>query len=102
MPANKYNYSDDKVDKWFQWKGVKPPERQPHLTEEELTQALEDNMADHVCDWLQKGNAIECDASPNYTHGKIIGVHQRLAGTDEQGKPILVPIGPIYRKDVVI
>lgn len=102
MNPNKYNYGDDKVDKWFNWKGVKPPERQPHMTEKELELALEENLKDHTCDWIQRGNAIECDQSPNYTHGKVIGVKERLAGTDEKGAPILVPIGPIYRKDVVI
>ena len=99
---NKYGYGVDAEDKWFAWKGVKPPIRDVHLTEEELEQALADNLKDHKCEWIQKGNAIECDQSPNYTHGKIIGVRERLAGTDDQGKPILVPIGPIYRKDVVI
>lgn len=100
MSQNKYNYRDDKVDKWFEWKGVKPPERQPHLTEEELEAKLAENLQDHKCEWIQRGNAIECDQSSQYTHGKVIGVNVRLAGTDENGKPVLVPIGPILRKDV--
>jgi len=95
---NKYNYGDTKVDGWYAWKGLKPPERTPHLTEEELQTAFEQNLKDHVCDWFQRGNAIECEASPNYTHGKVIGTKLRLAGT-EKGKPILVPFGSILRKD---
>lgn len=100
MTDNKYKYGNESVDKWFAWKGLTPPERTPHLTEDELKHAFEENLKDHVCDWLQKGNAIECDASPNYTHGKVIGVRERLAGTDEKGSPMLVPIGPIYRSDL--
>lgn len=98
--ANRYKYSNDQEDKWFSWKGIKPPERQPHLTEEELEQALAENIKDHVCDWIQRGNAIECEQSSQYTHGKVIGVNVRLAGTDKDGKPVLVPIGPILRSDV--
>ena len=34
MPKNKYNY-EVPGDKWWDWKGVKRPERQPNMTEEE-------------------------------------------------------------------
>lgn len=95
---NKYNYGDDKVDKWFAWKGLKPPERQTHMTEEELEGVFAENIKNHKCEWVQKGNALECAQSPTYTHGKVIGVDKRLAGTNGEGEPILVPVGPILRK----
>ncbi len=93
-----YNYRDDKVDKWFEWKGVKPPERLPHMTEQELTEALAQNIKDHICDWYQVGPDIECDASSQYTHGKRIGPNFRLDRTDKNGKPILLAWGPIFRE----
>jgi hypothetical protein len=97
---NRYNYRDDKVDKWFEWKGVKPPERIAHMTEEELEEKLRQNFADHKCHWYQVGPDIECDASPNYTHGKRIGTNLRLDGTDSKGMPVLVKWGPILRSSV--
>lgn len=98
---NRYKYENTKEDAWFLWKGLKPPERVPHLTEQELEETLATNIQDHVCDWVQRGNSIECEASPHYTHGKVIGTKLRLAGTDSKGKPVLVPFGPVLRSDVV-
>jgi hypothetical protein len=89
-----------KEDSWYTWKGVKPPERQPHLTEEELSVALEQNIKNHLCDWVQRGNSIECEANASFTHGKVIGTKLRLDRTDENGKPILVPLHSILRQDV--
>lgn len=96
---DKSKYSDEKVDKWFAWQGVRPPERQPHMTEDEIAQALKDNLAGHKCEWYQKGNAIECEVGASI-HGKIIGTNVRLAGTTETGEPVLVPVGAIMRSDV--
>lgn len=91
--------SEHPDDKFYKWKGVKPPERNPHLTETELREILSDNLTGHVCEWQQEGATIFCEAG-DFTHGKHIGPHKRLAGTQD-GKPILVAVGPIYRKDVV-
>ena len=96
---SRHKYTDD-TDKWYQWKGVKPPERNPHITEEELRHILDEKIEGHVCDWQQEGARIYCE-SDEFTHGKHIGPNKRLAGTTPDGKPILVPVGPIYRKDVV-
>lgn len=96
--ANKQDYKVD-ADKWYDWKGVKRPERTPNMTEEEMADMFAKNLKDHVCEWEQRGNAIEC-SSGTYTHGQTIGVDKRLAGTSPEGEPILVPIGPIYRNQV--
>lgn len=94
----KHNY-EIAGDKWYDWKGVKRPERQPHMTEEELEQALQTNLKGHVHEWYQKGSEIACDIG-NSVHGKRIGTSVRLAGTGPDGEPLLVPFGPIHRSDV--
>ena len=97
--SNKYGYKNDAEDKWFLWQGQKPPERNPHLTEQELDEALANNLAGHSCDWKQNGAVIYCEEG-DFEHGKRIGVNVRLAGTDEKNHPILVPVGPILRTQV--
>lgn len=78
-------------DKWYKYKGVKPPERQSHgVTEDELDDKIAQNN-DHICQFKQKGNYIFCTQGKN-EHGYNIGVHRRLSGTTELGKPILVNI----------
>ena len=93
-----YNYKL-KSDAWYDWKGVKPPERVPNMTEEEMAEMFANNLKGHKCEWVQNGNAIECQAG-TYVHGKRIGTSVRLAGTSPEGEAILVPIGPIYRDEV--
>ena len=97
---NETNAYEVKGDSWYTWKGVKPPERQPMLKEDELEQVLQRQMQGHVCDWYQMGNSIYCNLGAA-RHGIIIGVDRRLAGTTPEGKPVLVPVGPILRKDVM-
>lgn len=96
--ANKKDYKVDS-DKWYDWRGVKRPERVPNMTEEEMADMFSKNLKEHICEWEQKGNAIECH-SGQYVHGQTIGVNKRLAGSYPDGRPLLVPIGPIYRDQV--
>lgn len=86
-------------DKWFDWKGIKRPERTGHMTEDEMMATFQENLKDHTHEWYQKGNEISCDMGSS-VHGKTIGTGVRLAGTSPQGEPILVPFGPILRTDV--
>mgnify|MGYP005615459175 CR=1 FL=1 len=80
----------DASDKWYKYKGVKPPERTTHgVTEDTVENVIRAN-ANHVCDWRQKGNYIFCRAG-EYEHGHNIGVSKRLTGT-ENGKPVLQSI----------
>lgn len=105
---NKYNYGDEKGDNWFKHKGVTPPERHTHLTEDELHQALEDHISKHSCTWRQEGAEIICDQnSDGIVHGKRIGPNLKLAVdkdgnviTDIKGVPRLVPMGPVLRINV--
>lgn len=84
-------YDNSKEDKWYLYKGVKPPNRTSHgITEDEIEKHIS-VINDHKHDWIQKGNFISCNAGQN-EHGKNIGVHKRLTGTDEKGNPILVKI----------
>lgn len=80
-----------KEDSFYEWKGVKPPERQPHLTEEEVEERLANNLAGHKCHWIQRGNRIECN-SGDYAHGKVIDVSLLLTGTGPEGEPLLQKI----------
>lgn len=93
-------YGNEQEDKWFKWKGAKPPERRSHnIREDEIDGLLAENLKDHVCDWKQNGAEIYCDVG-KYEHGKRIGTRVRLSHTDEKGAPVLVPVGAILRKDV--
>lgn len=84
-------YDNAKEDKWYLYKGVKPPERQSHgVTEDEIERVIkETTQHSHV--WKQKGNYIYCREG-HAEHGNNIGVFQRLTGTDNNGKPILKKI----------
>lgn len=85
-------YGQPKEDNWYLHKGVKPPERQSHgLSEDDVDEMLRKNLAGHTCKWRQQGPEIFCD-NGQYRHGKNIGVHLRLTGTDPNGKPVLVDI----------
>ena len=80
----------DASDKWFRYKGVKPPERISHgVTEDSIENVIRANN-NHVCSWRQKGNFIFC-LEGEFEHGQNIGVSQRLTGT-ENGKPVLKTI----------
>lgn len=93
-------YSNEAEDKWYKWKGQKPPERTSHnITEEGIDELLSKNLAGHSCDWKQKGNIIYCEEG-EYEHGKRIATNLRIAGTKPDGMPLLVPIGAVLRKDV--
>lgn len=96
MPQREYG--NDKEDKFFFWKGMKPPERTPHMTTEERDQMLADNLKDHSCVWKQKGNEIFCEEG-NLVHGRRIGTDKRLGG-QKDGQPLLVPVGPVLRDSV--
>lgn len=90
MDAVNIKYFVDE-DKWYKYKGVKPPERTPHgVTEDNIEEMIAKN-SHHNHKWLQKGPYIICTEG-EYEHGKNIGVHQRLTGTNEDGTPILVKI----------
>ena len=87
------NQKDYKVkgDEWYTWKGVTPPERTPHLTEEEVEERLATNRANHKCEWKQRGNEISCSTG-EYTHGQRIATNLILKGTGSKGEPLLEPI----------
>lgn len=81
----KYKVDDDK---WYHYKGVKPPERQSHgISEDNIEEVIRSN-SNHTCSWKQKGNFIFCTEGPN-EHGKNVGVFKRLKGTNPDGSPIL-------------
>lgn len=83
-------YGNPTEDKWYLFKGVKPPERQAHgVTEDNIDEVINNNNQ-HICEWRQKGNFIFCTVG-EFEHGKNIGVHQRLTAS-ENGKPILAKI----------
>jgi hypothetical protein len=83
-------YGNPQEDKWYLFKGVKPPSRQSHgVTEDEIEKVIAKNN-EHIHEWRQKGNYIFCTVG-EYEHGKNIGVFQRLTGTNK-GKPVLVKI----------
>jgi hypothetical protein len=80
----------DPSDKFYQWKGVKGPERvSSGMTEEEVDEKLRTNLKDHKCEWTQRGNEIFCTTGA-YEHGIMIGTKKRLQGTGKGGEPILV------------
>ena len=98
MPKKDYKYQVP-GDKWYDWKGVKPPERVPNMTEDEMYETFKANIEGHICDWTQNGSELRCDIGGS-VHGKRIGSSLRLAGTTPEGKPVLVPFGRVLRSDV--
>ncbi len=84
-------YGNPEEDKFFEIRGVKPPERIPHLTDDERDNLLKHAYENHHCQWRQRGNIIFCDAD-NFEHGKKISSNMRLTGQSAQGLPILQPI----------
>lgn len=97
MTRKDYNYKL-KSDAWYDWRGVKPPERTPNMTEDEMMDAFKSNIEGHTCKWRQNGAELQCDIG-NSVHGTRIGPNLRLAGTTAEGKPILKPFGAVLRSD---
>lgn len=78
-------------DKWYKYKGVKPPVRTAHGLVEDDIEELIRTQNDHNHLWKQKGNYIFCTEGPN-EHGKNVGSFKRLAGTNSDGTPKLIDI----------
>lgn len=86
-------YGNEAEDKWFHWKGARPPERTPHgIKEDEIEDMLANNLKGHTCSFYQNGADITCDQG-DFVHGRRIGANQRLL--DSTGK--LGLIGPVLR-----
>jgi len=84
-------YDNPKEDKWYLFKGVKPPQRQSHgITEDEIENHIK-SLNSHKHEWRQKGNYIFCREGHG-EHGHNIGSFKRLTGTSSDGTPILVKI----------
>lgn len=82
----------DPADKFYQWKGAKPPERLSHgFTEDDIEEKLKNNLKDHKCSWKQRGPEIFCDTGA-YEHGIRVGTGKMLKGTGKGGEPLLVDI----------
>lgn len=82
-------FNDD--DKWYKYKGVKPPTRTPHgVSEDNIEQIIKLNNQ-HTHQWRQKGNYIFC-VEGEHEHGQNIGVFKRLIGTKPDGTPELIKI----------
>lgn len=81
-------YGNPDEDRFYEVRGVKPPERIPHLTEEEIERKLEANRSARRCVYRQKGPDVYCITCP-YRHGNRVRPDMLLHGTDAQGLPIL-------------
>lgn len=85
-------YGNEKEDKWYLYKGVKPPVRQSHgMTEDNIDEKLRTNLKDHHCKWHQVGPEVYCEEG-SYRHGFMIGTMKRLTGTGAGGEPLLVDV----------
>lgn len=62
---------DPKSDAWHRWKGVKPAERTPHQTEEEMENLRKQAMKGHKCVFKQKGNEKYCEVG-DFRHGYFV------------------------------
>ena len=87
MDVTGVNYKSPE-DKWYHYKGVKPPERQSHGVSEDNIEDIIASTNTHNHKWLQQGNYIKCNAGKN-EHGINIGVNRILKGTNPDGTPIL-------------
>lgn len=92
------DYQVPKEDNWFKWQGQKPPERIPHLTDEERAEIMEANIARHKCNWYQNGAYAVCDVD-EFEHGKKIpnGMLLDKEATDTVGTPQFRKYGAILR-----
>lgn len=81
-------YHNDAEDKFYKWKGVRPPERTPHgVSSDDLSSLLAKNK--HKCEWKQKGNEVFCTSAPDFDHGFRVPPNKLLQGTGSQGEPLL-------------
>lgn len=84
-------YGNPQEDKWFNWKGVPPPQRQSHgITEDQIENLLLKQT--HRCFWKQEGPNIYCDKASEFRHGIRVGINKRLTGTGPNGEPLMVNI----------
>lgn len=81
-------YANPEEDKFFEVRGAKPPERIPHLTEEDIEAKLEANRRTRVCRWEQHGPELRCTSCPQ-RHGMFVGTDQLMVGINTSGLPIL-------------
>lgn len=84
-------YANPEEDKFYEVRGVKPPERIPHITEEEIAARFESNRQARSCEWRQQGADVYCINCGN-RHGTMVGPNYRLMGTNASGLPILQKI----------
>lgn len=78
--SRKFDYSNLPEDKFYLWKGAKPPERISHgISEDDIDEKLAKNIAGHQCRWYQRGNELVCDIGDN-EHGKRIPTGKMLDG----------------------
>lgn len=84
-------YGNPDEDKFFINRGVKPPERIPHLTQEDIEARFESNRQARNCQWVQKGPDVYCTTCTN-RHGTLVGINYRLTGTTASGLPMLKKI----------
>jgi hypothetical protein len=96
---SKYNYEVPKEDNWFRYVGQKPPERIPHLTDEDREDLMKHNLDGHECQWYQNGAFAVCDQA-EFEHGMKIpnGMLLDKEQTDKIGKPTYRKYGAILRK----
>jgi hypothetical protein len=80
-------YGNPEEDSFYETRGAKPPERIPHLTEEEMEAKFEANRRRRNCEYRQRGIDIFCINCPQ-RHGKLVSPHLRLTGTNDSGLPI--------------
>lgn len=97
----KIDYQVPKEDNWYKWHGQKPPERIPHLTDEERTEIMQANIARHQCVFYQNGAFAVCDID-EFEHGKKIpnGMQLDKDASDKAGKPMFKKYGPILRSQI--
>ena len=82
-----------KPDKWYEDRGLTPPEHLTHANSEEVKPDL------HLHKWEAQGPWLHCDQGQNghgipYDHTKFV-----FNGTDSNGQPILKPIVLTNQKD---
>lgn len=80
-------YKQDKIDNFFKYKGVKPPERYSSgISEDEIDELLAENFKNHICEWRQSGNFLKCNTG-GFEHGMNIGTNKRFTGVDAENNP---------------
>ena len=59
-------------DKWYKYKGVKPPERTPHGIVEDDVEGMIRKINDHVHIWKQKGKGYDGSIPVNEMSAKVV------------------------------